>query len=264
MAPPEKITDSWTAAEIEAVLAVRRALIEENGIPPDQLHEVELIVFTLNSKLRVEDAVNAYLAYREKVIEQFSIHDVWADPSSDGMDAQWHRLAVAGRDEGDRQMMWITSGETPACEETPSIRASIWYFFAVHADMQTLRNGISIVVDTRGKRSNNGNEKKLLVARRSLTSRPQHIYITGTTAMTRVAVNALIAFASLFSKSKVLSRVQFATLEDIEQTCGPRKRWAPEDLGGEERSSIEEWVQTRLESFPRMNLCAYTRERAPA
>ena len=38
---------------------------------------------------------------------EYKIADVWADPAVDGMDKQWHRFAVAGRDEGDRQIMWI-------------------------------------------------------------------------------------------------------------------------------------------------------------
>ena len=248
---------TWAPAEVDAVLAVRKRLVEEKALAPHELGEIELITVTLNSKCRVQEAVDKFVTYYEQLVGLYNIADVWADAKVDGMDTQWHRLAVAGRDEGDRQIMWIQGSPegTPVAEETPCIRAGCHYFFAVHADRTTLRNGISLVINTAGRSSKVGNEKKLQVAWQNYPTRPQHIYICGTTMVMRVVINALIAFASLFAKNKVLARIKFAQIRDIERTCG--KAALPETLGGDARAPTEEWVRERIAGFPRMDLPEY-------
>ena len=42
----------------------------------------------------------------------------------------------------------------------------------------------------------------------SLPLRPQNLYIVGAGLLKRLAINALIKFASVFSNSKVLARIQ--------------------------------------------------------
>ena len=68
-------------------------------------------------------------------------------------------------------------------------------------------------------------------------------------------MNALIAFASLFAKNKVIARIRFADVKDL------AKKWGGEALpaihGGETRKPTEQWVQERLEGFPRMGLPEY-------
>ena len=53
-------------------------------------------------------------------------------------------------------------------------------------------------------------------------TRAQGIYILGTNMVTRVVINGLIAFASLFAKNKVIARIKFAELKDIEKKWGAR------------------------------------------
>ena len=124
-----KSDSAWSSTEVETVLAVRKALVETKGLSPTDIGEIELITVTLNSKLRVDEAVNKYLTYRNELLAEYGIDNVWADPSVDGMDQQWHRLLVAGRDEENRQIMWIhgTPDGTPVAEERPCIRACCQY-----------------------------------------------------------------------------------------------------------------------------------------
>lgn len=51
-----------------------------------------------------------------------------------------------GRDLGNRSIMWIRSQAIPPEGETDAIMASIIYFTAVHADMISLREGITFVL----------------------------------------------------------------------------------------------------------------------
>eukprot|EP00966_Prymnesium_polylepis_P314002 7256079-Prymnesium_polylepis.1 len=84
-----------------------------------------------------------------------------------------------------------------------------------------LRNGISLVINTaNAPKQKVGNEKKLQVAWQNFPTRPQGIYILGTSTFTRLAINALIAFAALFAKNKVIARVNFAEVTDLEKRWG--------------------------------------------
>jgi hypothetical protein len=179
------------------------------------------IQVTLNSKCRVEEAVDKFMTYHTQLLKEYGIEDVWADHAE--LSAQWHRLAACGRDEGGRQIMWVHGGGTAVAEERACIRSCCLYFFAVHADMHTLRNGISLVIDTsNAPKKKIGNEKKLQVAWQNYPTRPQGIYILGTTAVTRIFVNALIAFASLFAKNKVRA-IRSRKVEDM-CTCDNHSR----------------------------------------
>ena len=40
--------------------------------------ELELVVITLNAKLRVDDAVEKFVTYHEKLLGEYGIPDVWA------------------------------------------------------------------------------------------------------------------------------------------------------------------------------------------
>jgi hypothetical protein len=241
----------WTKAEVDAVLEVRRRLLEK-GVPPQALGERELIAITLNSKCRVDEAVTKFETYRNDLLLAFGVDDVWAN--FDELHDHWHRLAVAGRDEGDRGIMWINGGATPVAEEERCIRACTLYFFAVHADRRSLREGITMVINTarQGDRKKVGNEKKLQVAWQNYPTRPQHIFILGTSAITRVVINGLIAFASLFAKNKVIARIEFSSVDKVGALIGTSS--LPEQHGGVARPSTAEFVRARLASFPLMGL----------
>ena len=69
---------------------------------------------------------------------------------------------------------------------------------------------------------------------------------------TGIAVNALIAVASLFAKNKVIARIQFSDVAKVGQLVG--KANLPQRHGGVERAATREWVAQRLAAFPRMGL----------
>jgi len=244
----------WTEEERQACLDVREALIKEKNLPASAVGEVELIVITLNAKLRVDEAVTKFMTYHESLLGEYGISDVWA--AHETLDDQWHRLAVAGQDEGGRSVMWVHGGGTAVDEETRCIQSCCVYFFAVHADVFTLRNGISLVIDTsNAPKKKVGNERKLQVAWQNYPTRAQGIYILGTNAFTRIAINALIAFASLFAKNKIIARIRFSDIAELGKKWGTSS--LPEIHGGEKRPATGEWVRARLDAFPRMGLPAY-------
>ena len=180
----------YTKEEVEAVLAVRKALLA-SGVPREALREErELIVITLVAKCRVEEAVTKFKTYREDLLATYGVSDVFSAAAEKALSEQWHRLAVAGVDEEGRQIMWIHGGGTQPDEEHACIWASTLYFFAVHADLVSLRNGITLVIDTsNAPKKKVGNERKLQVAWQNYPTRPQHIFIMGTSALTRATAS---------------------------------------------------------------------------
>ena len=249
---------AWTDVEKQAVLDVRTKLHEEHNVPIKELGEVELITVTLNAKCRVDEACQKFLTYKQELLELYGISDVWANQAELG--DQWHRLAVAGRDEEGRGVMWINGGATEVSEEQRCIRACCLYFFAAHADLKSLREGISLVIDTsNAPKEKVGNEKKLQVAWQNFPTRPQHIFILGTNLITRVAINALIAIASLFAKNKVIARIKFAEVKDIVKLWGGEAD-LPQAHGGAPKGETSGWVASRLAAFPKMGLKPYGEE----
>lgn len=250
----------YTDAEEQAVLSVRAALLAK-GVPAEQLGERELIAVTLNSKCRVDEAVAKFETFRTDLLAAYGISDVWADQAA--CSDQWHRLAVAGVDEGGRQIMWVHGGGTAVAEEARCIQACALYFLAVHADRHTLRSGITLVIDTsNAPKRKVGNERKLQVAWQNFPTRPQAIFILGTSAITRIAINALIAFAALFAKNKVIARIRFADVAAIGKRCGATS--LPQIHGGDARTPTDEWVAQRLAAFPTMGLRPPTEEELAA
>jgi hypothetical protein len=246
---------AWTEEEKATCIAVREKLIKEKNLKPDQIGEIELVTITMNSKLRVDEAVDKYMTYHTNLLGEYGLGDVWSNKEE--LHNQWHRLAVAGRDEGNRGIMWVHGGGTPVEEEGACIRACCWYFFAVHADRHTLRNGISLVINTASApKKKIGNEQKLQVAWQNYPTRAQGIYILGTNMVTRVVVNGLIAFAALFAKNKVIARIKFAQMDDLEKKWGGKEA-LPEMHGGAAKPSTAQWVEERLANFPKMDLPAY-------
>ena len=47
--------------------------------------------------------------------------------------------------------------------------------------------------------------------------RPQKIFILGAGWLKRLLINSLISFASLFTKEKVIDRIQFADIEEVKE-----------------------------------------------
>ena len=54
--------------------------------------------------------------------------------------------AGCGRDKYDRTIMWIRSRPIPVAEEAAAVKASCVYFCANHADLNSMRNGVTFVL----------------------------------------------------------------------------------------------------------------------
>merc|ERR1712182_135794 len=223
------LPSTYTEEERAACLAVRAGLIQDKGYEPEQVSEVELIVITLLAKLRVEEAVRKFCTYHDNLVKEFGIDSVWANRESLSAGDHWQTLKSAGIDEAGRGIMWVNGGTKIKVEDDrPTIHCCCLYFLAVHSDIFTLRNGCSLVINTA---SAVGNEKKMQVAWQNFPTRPQGIYILGTSAITRVTINTLIAVASLVAKNKVIARIRFSNIDELEDKFG--KSNLPEMHGGD-------------------------------
>lgn len=138
--------DEYSEDEIRAVKSARRALLAW-GVPESHLDERTLITIVFACKLRADDAIAKYRAYLADLLEANGVDppDVWRDIA--GLDDQWHRVLPAGRDLEGRQVTWVRAAAMTAEEEGRVVRACCRYFVAVHADLDTLRNGVSLVID---------------------------------------------------------------------------------------------------------------------
>ena len=129
-------------------------------------------------------------------------------------------------------------------------------YLSVHADPTTLRGGVSFILDMSngGKAPKIGNEKLIQSFYQSIPQRPQIILIAGTSYVTRTIVNASIKLASIFTKQKILQRINFVSVEEAKNMF-PRES-APVCVGGEGGGieCYEDWVKTRLGILPKPNL----------
>lgn len=256
---PPPPPDALTAEELAACVAVYRACVAA-ALPIAMLSPQLVIMATLTSKLRVEKTVNTLTQMYAEVFQAYAL-----DPDTIGFDAApttiatkwtecdpfWTRYRVCGSDIDGRSVMWISGGKTELAEEKQLIHTSVLFFLAVHADLATLRGGITFVIDTtNAPTSKVGNERKLQKTWQSMPLRPQHFYIMGATWFKRLAINALLKFAAVFSNSKVIERIRFVDLEEVTVQVGAAS--LPAEYGGDDRSAVStsEWVAARLVAYP--------------
>lgn len=220
------VEEAFTEAEIKAFYDTRDLLLAK-GFKKEDLEQRTLFLTVINCKLRPESAAEKYKKLLEnlKLFNITSYPQIWAglDDSPEG-EAEWAKIKPlltayggAGRDKQDRGIMWIrTRGITPE-EETLAVRTSIIYWFCVHADMRSLREGITFVLDTTHNDFDrkHGNESKLQRTWQSIPLRPQRIFIHGANYIKRVIINALLTVASYFTSEKVIERIRFADLPEI-------------------------------------------------
>lgn len=244
---------TYTDEELDAIRQVRTKLIEEYGIEESRIGLKFLAVATINCKLRVEETC-------KKMIKLFEIMETLDCP--DGIDDElWkpeaaHELkpyAPVGRDYQGASIIWIQGGgKVPKEEERNHCHASIMHFMAIHADMISLKQGVTFVIDVSKSPEGPkiGNEKRLQNFYQAFPQRPQSILIAGTNRLTRIIVNASIKLASLFTKQKVLDRIEFVTVEDAASRVPLSS--APKYVGGQGGGidNLEDWVKDRLENFP--------------
>ena len=150
-------------------------------------------------------------------------------------------------------IIWIVGGGKVSKEEERNhCHASLMHFMAIHADMISLRHGVTFVIDVsktpEGPKM--GNERQLQNFYQSFPQRPQSILIAGTNELTRIIVNTSIKLANLFTKHKVVDRIQFVTVEDAKNKIPLSS--APKYVGGQGGNieNIEDWVKERIVNFP--------------
>lgn len=225
----------------------------------------ELVLVVMNCKLRPESAAEKYDLWLKAMKDCCGIDgfdECWGDVNRDGQGLEKSPVrlnldayAACGRDKKNRSIMWIVTRPVPVEEEKLAISSSVMYFTAIHADMISLREGITFVLDTTNNDmvSRVGNESKLQRTWQSIPLRPQRIYILGANYLKRVLINAAITLASFFTKEKVLERVRFADLDEVKSEIDVESLPIHSGGGGGGivgQDKLIEWVQMRLKNFP--------------
>ncbi|GMI63199.1 hypothetical protein ScalyP_jg5206 [Parmales sp. scaly parma] len=217
-----------------------------------------VIAFTLINKCRVEKAVKGYHKFVEKCIDLYNIDinllglsaseqqvtNIW---KTQNLTKYFRSYRLCGLDKAGASIFWIASSvPIEKNEEKEAIHASILAFVAAHADLVTLRTGISFIIDVTGKPDRKvGNERKLQETWQAFPLRPRHFFISGATFFKRLVINALLKVASAFSNNKVLRRIRFAKVKEVEETIGADSMPQPFDEG-----KFTNYVKTRLLAFP--------------
>ncbi|CAB9518011.1 expressed unknown protein [Seminavis robusta] len=248
----------YTAEELDAIRQVKTMLMEEHGIEESRIGLTFLAVATINTKLRVEEAVKKMVKFLE-LMEGLGCpdgisDDVWKPEAVSELAA----YEPCGPNYDGTACIWINGGGRKVSKEQERnhVHACIMHFLAVHADSNSLRNGITMVMDVsvspQGPKI--GNEGQIQAFYQGFPQRPQSILIAGTNIVTRVIVNASIKLASLFTKQKVLDRIEFVSVEQAKGKIPLRS--VPKYVGGlgGDIDSTEEWVHARLQKLPKPEL----------
>ena len=160
--PPEQLLPSsiesndstFTEEEITALKATRDLLLS-SGYPPEKISIRELLIVVMNCKLHADSAAEKYKKWLD-AMSDFGIKsfdDIWDGVSRDGQYGDWSTVeslltayAGCGRDKQDRSVMWIRTRPVQVHEEVLAIKSASIYFSAIHADLKSLRNGITFVL----------------------------------------------------------------------------------------------------------------------
>jgi hypothetical protein len=133
-------------------------------------------------KLRVDNAVEKYHELLG-VLEQYNLGtpmNLIADPF-DPLDSFFPRFSILGdnKDKEGRSVMWINGALTREEDEERLIRTSCLMFLACHSDLVTLREGVTMCIDTSTAPDEKvGNERKLQEVWQAYPVRPQHFFIS--------------------------------------------------------------------------------------
>eukprot|EP01043_Picozoa_sp_COSAG02_P047574 COSAG02_NODE_4575_length_5203_cov_1.801528_3_plen_287_part_00 len=181
LSEPEPEPEQFTQEELGAFEAVRVALLAD-GVAANMIGEAMLVVTCMNCKLRVDNAVEKYKEFLG-VLELYGLGtplDLLAQ-SFDHIDSFFSRFSICGdnKDKEGRSVMWINGGLTREEDESRLIRTSCLMFLACHADLVTLREGITMCIDTSTAPDEKvGNERKLQETWQAYPVRPQHFFIS--------------------------------------------------------------------------------------
>jgi hypothetical protein len=253
----------WSEGEISSGKRTVELLLEKSDFHQPFLSKSHLWLCLVNCKFRPEKTVDKFVKWTNQM-RVFGINSF--DDVHEGLDTEeeWNRLSGSftafggcGLDNDNRSIMWIVTRKTPESEERDAIRCGALYFLAMHADLVSMREGITFVLDTTDNSMVDkvGNENKLQKVYQSIPLRPQHIFIIGAGWVKRALINAVISVISLFTKEKVIDRIRFATLEEVEKTVSksslPKKHGG--DAGGIKTNELlVQYVKSRLEEFKKL------------
>ncbi|CAJ1930689.1 unnamed protein product [Cylindrotheca closterium] len=253
-----KTAFEYSDEEMEAIQAVYEKLTKEENMEGSKIGLRALALTTIVSKLRVDEASEKYSKFLKALktvdIDGIAFSDTEVDTymGNPQVATQLAAYAVCGEDNEGRSIFWIKGKEILPGDETQACHAGVLYWLAIHADDKSLHEGITFCIDTSTKTSmsKHGNESKLQKINQSYPLRPQSIKIAGASMVMRVAINGLLKVASLFTKQKILQRIQFVTVKQALESIP--KESAPKYLGGEGGNieSEEAWIAQRIHSFP--------------
>mmetsp|Transcript_2008 Transcript_2008/g.4968 ORF Transcript_2008/g.4968 Transcript_2008/m.4968 type:complete len:275 (+) Transcript_2008:134-958(+) len=242
----------YTEEELEAMRQVKAKMMEADGIEESRIGLCFLAMTTINCKLRVDEAAKKYAKFLD-ILSQCGMpdgvdDDLWKPDAA----KELNRYKVCGTDHGGCSIFYIKNESKEGLivdDDRLHAQGCIMYNLAIHADARTLRNGITFVIDTSGNKPK-FNNKKLQKLHQSFPTRPKNIMIMGTSTVSRVIINAAIKLASVFTKQKILDRIEFVTGEDVLAKMPLES--APTCLGGNAGGykSVAEWTKERLAKFP--------------
>ena len=256
----------FTAEELACFRETKALLIKSKGFDASTLDPRAIVLTAINCKLRADTACEKYsklsVAMKEFGIESF--HEVWKDVGRDceylvgsNIARLMNVYAPCGTDKQNRSIMWIRAAEqVNVADEADSVKAGVIYWTAIHSDFTSLRSGITFVLDTTSNDVEKvGNEAKMQRVYQSIPLRPQRIYILGAFFLKRLAINALIALTSLFTREKVLDRIRFAEIDEVRMEISEESLPVYVGGGGGEKSTANEnvlWVKSRIKDFPQI------------
>lgn len=245
---------AYTEEELNAMRQVHQKLTEANIA---HISPKFLAFTTISSKNRVDEAVKKYQKFLKSIgalgvgyIEDDTI--LMNDPNV--LQLLTRAYCPAGRDREGRQILWIHATERTRLDEQEAyVNAGILYTLAVHADAVSLRNGISLIIDISKQSVTQpkiGNEQKLQNFNQAFPLRPQTILLAGASTAFRVVVNAVISVAAVFTKQKILDRIQFVSIPQAIERFDMAS--VPTYLGGGGGgiTEVAAWTQQRLQQFP--------------
>eukprot|EP01038_Epipyxis_sp_PR26KG_P009616 gene9616-12949_t len=258
----------FTETEINAAIETKLILVNQYGYNESNIPTRELMIVVLNCKLKPEIAAKKYKKWLDglSTFGLMSFEDIWKNLKFDEMNnsEEWQlinqrlmaRYTACGRDKYDRSISWFKPGRVEVAEEIYQIKATVIYYTAIHSDFNTLRNGLTVVLDGRFVKPFTamvGNEQKLARYYLSMPTCPQHILAVGVNIFLRGIMNSILTVVSMFMSEKISERFRFITFEDLfehmEMTSLPVQDGGNGD-GISNSESMLEWVKLRITNFP--------------
>ena len=256
--------ESFTEQELRAARETKRILRSLRSSEGDLLvlSDREIMLCAMVAKLRPEKAADKYKRWLD-ALRQFGVSSFAELYGGLETEEEWTALAKqmsmfapCGTDKLRRSLMWIRGRPILLSEELACVRASCVFHLAAHADLHTLRSGVTLVLDTASSdmKLRVGNELKLQQLWQSMPLRPQRFLILGAGPVKRVLINTLISLVSFVAGSdKIISRIRFASIHDVLADVEPEA--LPEHVGGKAGGFVDsaahlKWIRERFTGFP--------------